>query len=168
MFLRLRQPRMRRAICLRDGGGPHGARGHRVRPEAPALAKAANSDPEFSARSIYNLAIQGDEDAQRIFRRFGKSWEFCSPDLVNVLNLDMYVIGGGVASAWDAFAPPCSQSCGSVRWSTRRLHPKILWRKTKAHRRRSPLTRGKRRSSRGRCLGSDAGLYGAARIPASQ
>ena len=25
--------------------------------------------------------------------------------LVNVLNLDMFVIGGGVASAWDAFAP---------------------------------------------------------------
>ncbi len=39
---------------------------------APALAKAANSDPEFSARSIYNLAIQGDEAAQRIFRRFGE------------------------------------------------------------------------------------------------
>jgi len=34
---------------------------------APGLAKAANSDPEFSARSIYNLAIQGDPDARRIF-----------------------------------------------------------------------------------------------------
>ena len=26
-------------------------------------------------------------------------------DLVNVLNLEMYVIGGGASSAWDAFAP---------------------------------------------------------------
>ena len=33
-----------------------------------ALARAADSDPEFSAKSIYNLAIQGDEDARRIFR----------------------------------------------------------------------------------------------------
>ena len=28
--------------------------------KAPELAKAANSDPEFSAKSIYNLAIQGN------------------------------------------------------------------------------------------------------------
>ena len=33
---------------------------------APGLAKAANSDPEFSARSIYNLALQGEEpDSER-------------------------------------------------------------------------------------------------------
>ena len=29
--------------------------------DAPGLAKAAGADPEFSAREIYNLAIQGDE-----------------------------------------------------------------------------------------------------------
>src|SRR5580698_11562004 len=40
--------------------------------KAPGLAKVFNSDPEFSARSVYNLAIQGDPDAQRIFKRFGE------------------------------------------------------------------------------------------------
>src|ERR1700680_2883841 len=74
--------------------------------QAPALAKAASSDAEFSARSIYNLAIQGNEDAQRIFHRFGVALGMLLADLVNVLNLDMFVIGGGVVSAWDAFAPP--------------------------------------------------------------
>jgi glucokinase len=73
--------------------------------QAPALAKAASADPEFSARSIYNLAIQGNEDAQRIFHRFGVALGMLLADLVNVLNLDMFVIGGGVVSAWDAFAP---------------------------------------------------------------
>src|SRR5258708_12306840 len=73
--------------------------------QAPALAKAASSDAEFSARSIYNLAIQGNEDAQRIFQRFGVSLGMLMADLVNILNLDMFVIGGGVISAWDAFAP---------------------------------------------------------------
>ena len=73
--------------------------------QAPALAKAASSDAEFSAKSIYNLAIQGNEDAQRIFRRFGVALGMLLADLVNVLNLDMFVIGGGVVSAWDAFAP---------------------------------------------------------------
>src|SRR4029077_4477844 len=31
--------------------------------DAPGLAKAANSDIEFSAKEIYNLAIQGDDQA---------------------------------------------------------------------------------------------------------
>jgi len=35
--------------------------------KAPGLTKAFNADPEFSARSVYNLAIQGDPDAKRIF-----------------------------------------------------------------------------------------------------
>jgi glucokinase len=73
--------------------------------KAPELAKAANSDPEFSARSVYNLAIQGNRDAQRIFERFGEALGILLADLVNVLDLDMFVIGGGVVSAWDAFAP---------------------------------------------------------------
>ena len=73
--------------------------------KAPELAKAASSDAEFSARSVYNLAIQGNADAQRIFERFGEALGILMADLVNVLDLDMFVIGGGVVSAWDAFAP---------------------------------------------------------------
>ena len=72
---------------------------------APELAKAASSDPEFSAKAIYNLAIQGNPDAQRIFQRFGQALGILLADLVNILDLDMFVIGGGVVSAWDAFAP---------------------------------------------------------------
>src|SRR5579863_7349685 len=73
--------------------------------KAPALAKAANADPEFSAKSIYNLALQGNEDAQRIFQRFGVTLGMLLADLINIINLEMFVIGGGVVSAWDAFAP---------------------------------------------------------------
>src|SRR6201981_1919488 len=70
-----------------------------------ALASAANSDPEFSAKSIYQLAIQGDEDARRIFRYVGRCLGIVLSSLVNSLNLPIYVIGGGVSSAWEAFAP---------------------------------------------------------------
>ena len=73
--------------------------------EAPSLAQAASSDAEFGAKSIYNLAIQGDEPARRIFRTFGRYLGILLADLINVLNLEMYVLGGGVASAWDAYAP---------------------------------------------------------------
>jgi glucokinase len=73
--------------------------------QAPELAKAASSEAEFSARLIYDLAMHGDEAAQRIFRRFGRALGILLADIVNVLNLPVYVVGGGVASAWDAFAP---------------------------------------------------------------
>ena len=72
---------------------------------ASALARAAHADPEFSAKSIYNLAIQGDEDARRIFRYVGRCLGIVLSSLVNSLNLPIYVIGGGASSAWDAFSP---------------------------------------------------------------
>jgi glucokinase len=73
--------------------------------DAQQLAESAASDAEFGAKSIYNLALQGDEHARRIFHTFGRYLGILLADLINVLNLEMYVIGGGVASAWDAFAP---------------------------------------------------------------
>src|SRR5271168_4888121 len=73
--------------------------------DATSLSKAASSDADFGAKSIYNLALQGDEHARRIFRTFGRYLGLLLAGLVNVLNLDMYVLGGGVSSAWDAYAP---------------------------------------------------------------
>ena len=107
--------------------------------EAPSLAKAASSDAEFGAKSIYNLAIQGDEHARRIFRTFGRYLGMLLADLINVLNLDMYVIGGGASSAWDAFAPNMFEELRErslvyaatapadplrlIRWRRRRISP---------------------------------------------
>jgi len=73
--------------------------------EAPSLAKASSDDPEFGAKAIYNLALQGDEHARRIFRTAGRYLGIMLSGVINILNLNMFVIGGGVASAWDAFAP---------------------------------------------------------------
>ena len=73
--------------------------------DATSLAKAASSDADFGAKSIYNLALQGDEHARRIFRTFGRYLGLLLAGLINVLNLDMFVLGGGVSSAWDAYAP---------------------------------------------------------------
>jgi glucokinase len=73
--------------------------------QAPELAKAANSEAEFSARLVYDLAKEGDEAAQRIFQRFGCALGILLADIVNILNLPVYVVGGNVVAAWDAFAP---------------------------------------------------------------
>ena len=72
---------------------------------APGLAKAASSDPEFNAKGIYNLAIQGDAEAKKIFGRVGRALGICIANLVNAFNLNMYVVGGGASSAWEAFSP---------------------------------------------------------------
>ncbi len=127
--------------------------------KAPALAKAASSDAEFSAKSIYNLAIQGNADAQAIFVRFGRVLGIMMADIVNVLNLDMFVIGGGVVSAWDAFAPTMFAEL---------RERSLVYAATDPEDRGStevkPWTR-KRTMITQALLGSDAGLYGAARIP---
>jgi glucokinase len=135
--------------------------------EAPALAKAAASDKEFSARTIFDLAVQGDNAAHRIFVRFGRALGLLLADLVNVLNLEMYVIGGGVVSAWDAFAPSMFQELRVRSLVYAATAPDdALGREEGAA--AQIITRSRRRTIITRALlGSDAGLFGAARIPAS-
>ena len=135
---------------------------------APELAKAAAADPEFSAKSLYNLAIQGNADAKRIFERFGEALGILLADLVNVLDLDMFVIGGGVLSAWDAFAPKMFSELRERSLVYAASAPEDPGAKKEGasaqianySRRKTNITKA--------LLGSDAGLYGAARIPASQ
>jgi glucokinase len=133
--------------------------------QAPALAKAASSDLEFSARSIYNLAIQGNEDARKIFKRFGVSLGILLAGLINVLNIEMFVIGGGVISAWDAFAPPMFAELRErslVYAATAPEDP--LGKKEGASAQIANYTRKKTIITQA-LLGSDAGLYGAAKVP---
>ncbi len=133
--------------------------------EAPELAKASSSDPEFGAKSVYNLALQGDENAKRIFRRFGRYLGILLAGLVNTLNLDMHVIGGGVASAWDAFAPTMFEEMRErslVYAATAPADP--LGKDEGAAAQVESRTARKTIVTRA-LLGSDAGLYGAARTP---
>jgi len=136
--------------------------------EAPELAKAANADPEFSAKSIYNLAIQGDAAAQRIFQRFGEVLGILLADLVNVLDLDMFVIGGGVVSAWDAFAPRMFAELRERSLVYAASAPSDPQAKMDGASAQIANYTKKKTIITQALLGSDAGLYGAARIPASQ
>jgi glucokinase len=133
--------------------------------KAPELAKAANSDPEFSAKSIYNLAIQGNPDAKQIFERFGEALGMLLADLVNVLDLEMFVIGGGVVSAWDAFAPKMFAELRERSLVYAASAPEDnVHKKEGASAQIAPYTKKKTIITQA-LLGSDAGLYGAARLP---
>lgn len=139
-----------------------------ARGDAPELAQAANSDPDFSAKSVYDLAMKGDAAAQRIFSRFGEALGILLADLVNILDLDMFVIGGGVVSAWDAFAAKMFSELRERSLVYAASAPEDPGaEKEGASAQIRSYTRRKTIITRA-ILGSDAGLYGAARVPASQ
>ena len=122
---------------------------------APQMAQAMKQQAGFDSKVIYDLAMQGDGPAQEIFQHVGRALGTVIADLVNVFNFPMYVIGGGVASAWDAFAPAMMEK---VRKNS------FVYRAT------APDANGAKDSSqvttvRAAKLGSDAGLIGAARLP---
>jgi len=120
---------------------------------APDLAEGARGSVEFTARGIYQLAIQGHASAQRIYQRVGRALAIGIGGMVNALNLPMYVIGGGVASAWEAFAPTMFEEM-KVRSSIYSITAPEDVRQGGKH---TVVTIA--------LLGSDAGLYGAARLP---
>lgn len=119
---------------------------------APMLARAAEAGPEFGAKVVYQLAVQGDRSAQEIFRRVGWALGIGLADLINLLNLPIYVIGGGVSSAWDAFLPALLEEVRKRSFVYRATAPEST-----APGQKTIITRA--------LLGSDAGLFGAARLP---
>jgi glucokinase len=137
---------------------------------APDLARAANArDVELSARVVYNLAIQGDEPARDIFQRVGWALGILIADLVNVMNLNMYVIGGGVSGAWSMFSPAMFEEVrkrSMVYAATAPVERVIPAAGASADGSTAPM--GQPTIITRALLGSDAGLYGAARLPMTQ
>jgi len=68
-------------------------------------AKSQNGSGNITARTIFEAALSGDAESQRIYEGVGEALGIGLASLVSTLNLPLYVIGGGVAAAWDVFAP---------------------------------------------------------------
>jgi glucokinase len=84
---------------------------------------------------------------------------------VNSLNLPIYVIGGGVSSAWEAFSPTIFEELrrrSMVYAATAPADPSARKEGASAHVVPGP---GHKTIITRALLGSDAGLYGAARLP---
>lgn len=135
-------------------------------PEMAKLAAGHSPNVEFSARAVFNLALQGDVAAQRVYDRVGSALGILIADLVNILNLRMYVIGGGVSAGWPAFAPKMFDELRQRSMVYAATAPpdefipigaaaKVESKQPPPY--RTVVTRA--------LLGSDAGLYGAARLP---
>jgi len=134
---------------------------------APELARLdAGPNVEFSAREVFNLAIQGDKGAQRVYDRMGSALGILISDLVNVLNLRMFVLGGGVSNGWAAFAPKMFEELKRRSMVYAATAPPEEFIPVGAAAKVSPQQPPPFRTIVTRALlGSDAGLYGAARLP---
>jgi glucokinase len=74
------------------------------------LRALAESPDGFTARDVAALAEAGDPSAQQAFNRLGYYLGIGIANLTNTLDLPMVVVGGGLASAWDLFAPALFES----------------------------------------------------------
>ena len=134
-----------------------------ARGQAPELARAMNRDPELSPKAIYQMAVQSDEAALQIFRNVGQALGIALANMINVFNLPMYVIGGGMANAWDAFAPAMLAQVQKRSFVYKATAPQDGFR---INRNSSSNAQARQSTMVARAsLGSDAGLLGAARLP---
>ena len=95
-----------------------------------------------TAEAIFEAGQEGDELALEIFRRMGVYLGIGLANLINILNPEMIVIGGGVVNGWDLFE--------------KHMHQQV-------EERAFPLLAARVKIERAKC-GDDAGLLGAARL----
>jgi glucokinase len=68
---------------------------------------------DLTAEKIYRAATDGDPIAVKVFRQMGEYLGIGLAILVNILNPEMIVIGGGVANAWQLFGEHAIQEMRS-------------------------------------------------------
>ena len=99
-----------------------------------------------AAIDVYNMALAGDRSAIRIFDEAGKYLGIVLAGIINFLNPDMIVIGGGVSASWELLIGPIQSE---IR---KRAYPEPA--------KRAKVVRAK--------LGDDAGILGAAKAAFDQ
>jgi len=122
-----------------------------ARGEPTRLNQLADTSQELTAEAVFQAALRNDPVACQIFDIAGSALGIALANLINVLNLPLYVLGGGLSQAWDIFSPALFRELKSrsIVFRTRAQ---------KGPRRDSPIISPTR-------LGGDAGLMGAARLP---
>jgi glucokinase len=97
---------------------------------------------DISAQEIYEAGKRGDELALEIFRQQGFYLGIALANLINILNPEVIVIGGGASAGWDLFLPSLRAEINKRAY-------------------REPAERAK--IVRAEC-GDDAGILGVARL----
>jgi glucokinase len=118
---------------------------------APELAAALKRDVVITSKLVFDLARRGDAPAQKIFDIVGEALGISIAATINTLNLPIYVVGGGVSAAWEAFSPKLFET---------------VKKRSFIYAATGPESGGSKQTViRLAQLGSDAGILGAARLP---
>lgn len=120
------------------------------------LAALRKEDGAITALDIATAARQGDADAKLIYESAGRSLGICLAGLVNIFNLPLYVIGGGVATSWDLISQTLFEEL------ERRSYVYALTAPGRAASKRMPGGGTRVLPAQ---LGSEAGLLGACILP---
>ncbi len=117
-----------------------------VRMTREAVPRYPNSllhtSENLSSEAVYEAGVKGDELAIEVFRRMGVYLGIGIANLINLLNPEIIVVGGGVANGWSLFEQHMQQQIIERAFPLPAKSVKIL---------------------RAAC-GDDAGLLGAARL----
>lgn len=97
---------------------------------------------DLTSAKIYQAGKQGDELAIEVFRQMGVYLGIGLASLINVLNPEIVVIGGGLSNGWDLFE--------------KHMHQQVIERAFPIPARRVKIVRAE--------CGDDAGLLGAAQL----
>ncbi len=62
-------------------------------------------EDSLSGESVYQAAQKGDRLARAVFQRMGSNLGLGIANLINLLNPEMVVLGGGLSAAWKFFIP---------------------------------------------------------------
>ena len=108
-----------------------------------AMAKLLSLGDNLTSLDVYNMALEGNDRAKRIFESMGEALGIALAMLVNTFNFPLYLLSGGVLPAWDFFAPAMLAELPRRSYTFRNS-------KTRVER---------------AMLGNQAGLYGAAFLP---
>ena len=101
-----------------------------------------HGNEDRTAEMIFEAGKAGDELALEVFRTMGVYLGIGLANLINILNPEMIVLGGGVVNGWDLFG--------------KHMHQQV-------EERAFPLLAARVKIVRAKC-GDDAGLLGAARL----
>ena len=101
-----------------------------------------SNDDQLTAKQIFDAGRDGDELALQVFDRMGRYLGIGLASVINLLNPELIVIGGGVSNAFDLFEKSMRQEIKARAFPVPARRAKIV---------------------KGEC-GDDAGLLGAARL----
>ena len=101
-----------------------------------------NQHSQLTAHGVYQAGMAGDELALEVFRQMGFYLGIALAGLINVLNPEAIIIGGGASAGWKLFFPYLKKTISQRSYREPAARAQIL-----------PAA-----------LGDDAGIIGAARI----